>query len=92
MFGVAWCNASCFGIFLNIELINCFWKIRVVLKRTFKCFTAVVQKKTDWRQVQWLYCSAVCCRLTAGEAKAGLAAEVSCTLGCCCTLVATWLC
>ena len=44
------------GFILNMQLINCFWKTRVVLKRAFKCFTAVVLKKTDCRQVQYIYC------------------------------------
>ena len=39
--------------------INCFLKIRVVLKRTFKLFIEVVLKRTNWRQVQWFYCCLV---------------------------------
>ena len=54
MFGVGQCYASCFGICLNMHLINIFWKIWVALKRPFKCFTAVVLKRTDCRQEQWL--------------------------------------
>ena len=33
MFCVGWCNASCLGFFEQ-QLNNCFWKIRVVQKRT----------------------------------------------------------
>ena len=56
-----------------MQLINCFWKIRVVLKRTFKCFTAVVLKRNNCRQVQSTPATAWCL-LTAEEAEAGLAA------------------
>ena len=44
-------------------------------KRAFKCFTAMVLKSTDWRQVHCFFGStaaAVWCRLTAEEAEAGL--------------------
>ena len=44
---VGQCNASCLGNFFQAaeqQLIIVFWNIWVVLKRTFKCFTAVVQK------------------------------------------------
>ena len=43
--------------FLN-NSYNCFWTIRVVLKRTFKLLTAEVLKGTDLRQVEWVY---FCC-------------------------------
>ena len=36
MFGVGLCNASCLGIFAKQPAINFFWKIRVVLRRTYK--------------------------------------------------------
>ena len=68
MFCVGQCNASCFGVFFNMQLISCFWMIQVVLNRTFKCFTAVVMKKTDCRQVQWFYC---CCCLVSADCLGG---------------------
>ena len=40
MFGVRHCNASCFTIFLNIQLNNCFWKIWMVLRRTYKFYSS----------------------------------------------------
>ena len=41
-------------VFLNKQLIICFWKIRVVLKRTFKYFTAAILRRTGYRLVQFL--------------------------------------
>ena len=76
MFGVGRCNGSCFGIFLNMELNNCFWKIQVVLKRTFKCFIAVVLKGPIVVKCSGSTIAAVWCQLTAEEAEAGLAADV----------------
>ena len=32
MFFVGWYNASCLGILFEQQLINCFWKIWLVLK------------------------------------------------------------
>ena len=48
----------------------------MVLKWTIKCFTAMVLKRTHYRQVQWLYCCCCLCQLTAGEAEVGLAAAI----------------
>ena len=53
MFDVVSVMLLVFWIVLNMQLINCFWKIQVVLKRNFKCFTAVVLKRANCRQVQW---------------------------------------
>ena len=39
-------NTSCL-FFLELQLLSCFGKIQVVLKRTLKWFTAVVLKRTD---------------------------------------------
>ena len=50
-----------------------FLKDSVVLKRTFKCFTAVVLKRTDWRHGSGSTAPAVWCRLTAEETEAVLA-------------------
>ena len=73
MFCMGQCNASCLDIFWNTA-INCFCKIRLVLKRTFKHFTAVVLKRTDCRHGSGSTMSAVLCQLSAEEAKAGLVA------------------
>ena len=35
--------------FFEQLLNNCFWKIRVVLKRILKLFRAVVLRRTDWK-------------------------------------------
>ena len=43
----------------------------MVLKRTFKCFTAVVLKWNNCRQLQST-AATVLCRLSAEEAEAGL--------------------
>ena len=65
--GVGWCNASYFGIFLNLQLTDCFWKIW----RICKCFIAVVL--TDCRQVQWFYCCSCLVPADCWEAEAVLA-------------------
>ena len=63
------------GFIFYIAAINCFWKIRVVLKRTFKGFAVVGLKRTNWRQVQWFTTAdAVWSQLTAEEAEVGLVA------------------
>ena len=46
----------------------------MVLKRTFKLFTAVVLKRADWRHGSGSTAAAVWCQLTAEEAGAGLLA------------------
>ena len=48
--------------------------IWVVLKRTFKLFTAVVLKRTDWRHSSGSTAAAVLHQLTVKMAKAGLVA------------------
>ena len=73
VFCVGWCNASCLG-FLNISLLIVFWKIWVVLKRTFKFLTAVVLKRTDCRLGSGSTATAVWRPLTAEEVEAGLVA------------------
>ena len=65
------------------QLNNCFWKIRVVLKRTLKLFTAVVLKMTDRRHGSGSIVAAVCRRLTTEKAEAGLvAADVLAVMQC----------
>ena len=57
-----------------MQLVNCFWKTLVVLKRTFKCFTALVRKRTDCSQVELFYS---CCWLVSADClgnEAGLTA------------------
>ena len=54
--------------------LNCFWKIRVVLKRTFKFFTAMVLKRTDCRLSNGSTTTAVSHQLTAEKTEAGLVA------------------
>ena len=43
----------------------------MVLKRTYKVYTAVVLKRTNWRQVQWFYCCCCFSHLTVEKAEAG---------------------
>ena len=38
----------------------------MAVKKTFKCLTAVVLKRTNCRQVQWFCC---CCCLASAEAQ-----------------------
>ena len=70
VFRVGWCNASCLE-FLTAT-INCFWKIWVVLKRTFKSLIAVFLKRTDCRLGSGSTVTAVWRWLTSEEAEAGL--------------------
>ena len=46
----------------------------MVLERTFKCLTAVILKRTDFRQVQWFYCCTCMVSADCWDAEAGLAA------------------
>ena len=70
VFCVGWCTASCL-FFLEQQLINCFGKIWVVLKRTFKWLTAVVLKRTDVLLGRCSTAAVVWRWLTAEEAEAG---------------------
>ena len=69
VFCVGQCNAPYLGFFVTAA-INYFWKIRMVLKRIFKLFTAVVLNGSGSTA------TVVCCRLTAEEAEAGLVAQM----------------
>ena len=44
MFGVGWCNASCLVIFVKQLAINNFWKIQVVLRRTYEFYSSGLEK------------------------------------------------
>ena len=44
VFGLGQCNVLCFGISLNMQLINCFAKILVLLRRSYE--SAVVIKRS----------------------------------------------
>ena len=55
-------------------IINCFWKIQVVRKRTLKLFTAVVLKRTNWSLVRCSTAAAVWRWLPAEKTEAGLVA------------------
>ena len=56
MFCVGQRNTYCLGFFSSSYYIF-FWMIWVVMKRTFKFFTALVVKRTNYKQ--WFYCG--CC-------------------------------
>ena len=75
MFDVGQCYGLVWGLFCIMQLINFFWKIRVVLERTFKCFIAVVLKRANCRQGPTA--AAAKCQLTAGKAEARLAAAAA---------------
>ena len=51
MFGVGRCDASCFAFFVKNAAINCFGKIQMVLRRTYK-FISSGPDRTDCRQLQ----------------------------------------
>ena len=57
--------------FFCTAAINCFWKFGVVLQRTFKLFTTVVLKKSDWRHGSGFTAAAVRRWLTVDKAEAG---------------------
>ena len=44
MFGVGQYNASCLQFLVNSKLNNCFWKVRVVLRRTYKFYSSGPEK------------------------------------------------
>ena len=44
MFGVWQCNACCLGNFVKQAASNCDWKIRVVLRRTYKFYSSGPKK------------------------------------------------
>ena len=55
-------------------MIKCFQKILVVLKRTFKLFTVLVLKRTNWRLDRFSTAAAVWRWLSAEETEAELVA------------------
>ena len=44
MFDVGQCNTSCLGFSVKQPAINCFWKIRAVLSRTYKFYSSAPEK------------------------------------------------
>ena len=62
VFCVGRCNGSSFGIFLSSSYLL-FLEDSDGPEKDFKCLTALVLERTNWRQVQCFYC--YCCLASA---------------------------